>query len=164
MRVLSLLLLVAINAQATERFTNSDKPLVAAEAFARAAHQEPLQPTNANSVRVWIRSYMTGAVRGYVLSKSGSFSCRASSDYADGVVSVSPAECQPYSQGSRALKSLKTLPVFRQEDWDCPFEDGAEVFVEGVRNGERFAIRVGNPGFCADTDSKAIVELLKDLQ
>jgi len=164
MRVLYLLLFVAINAQADEHYATADKPLVATEAYARAAHREPLQSTDADSLRVWIRSYMTGSVEGYVLSNVGSLACRASSDYANGVVTVGPAQCHPYSKGAQVLKSLKALPTFIREDWDCPLEDGGEIYIEGVRAGEHFAIRVGNPGFCADADSKAIVALLKKLR
>jgi hypothetical protein len=164
MRLLYLLLFVALNVQAGEQYATSDKPLTASEAYARAAHQDALKSTDVDSLRVWIRSYMTGSVRGYVLSKSGSLSCQTSSTYADGVVSVSPAQCRPFSKGAQILKRLEPLPAFSQEDWDCPLDDGGEVFIEGVRKGEHFAIRVGNPSFCSDTDSKAIVALLRKLR
>lgn len=115
-------------------------------------------------MRVWTRDYMGGRIEGYVLSQSSSIKCQTTSHYSDGVVTIDHAACRPWHKGGDALEALDALASLDGKSWNCPVFDGGEVFLEGMRNGRRFALRVGNPWACHDARSKAVMGLLDKLK
>jgi hypothetical protein len=164
MRLFFLLLFsVSIGAHAGERYATREGPAAALAAFSRAAHENPLQASGENALRVWTRDYMMGRVQGYIISKNGVLLCRIRSTYADGIVTLGRASCRPSAKGAGALRAFGLLPPFSRSEWDCPLMDGGEVFIEGVRAGAYSAVRIGNPDACDDSESKAVVALLSKL-
>ena len=164
MRLLILpLLLFNLGVHAAERYVSADGPASAFAAFARAAQQQQLLVSDEGELRVWIRNYMSGVVRGYVISKRGAVICSMTSSYVDGVVTIGSANCRRSSKGQAARRAAELLPDFSRSQWDCPLEDGSEVYVEHVYDGRRSAARIGNPGFCNDPQSQAVAALLEKL-
>jgi len=163
MRLLGLLLLVPLAATASERYATSDGPQAAIEAYSRAAHLLPLRASDEDTLRVWTRDYMIGQVQGYTITKTTMISCRASSSYANGSITIERVRCGLSARPAAVNDAIRVLPVFSRQEWNCPAFDGGEVFIEGVRQHKYFAVRVGNPQACDDLESKAIVELLGKL-
>lgn len=163
MRSLYLLLLLPFAAIASERYATSDGPQAAIQAYSRAAHLLPLGNTDEDTLRVWTRDYLIGQVQGYIITKTNMKSCRASSSYADGSVTIGRVRCGPSSKPSALGQDIHALPDFSRKEWTCPAFDGYEVFIEGVRQHKYFVVRVANPQACDDPTSKAIVELLGKL-
>jgi hypothetical protein len=132
----------------------------ALDAFSNAANLQSLARSEGDELRVWTRDYMGGRIEGYVLSKSTSIKCLATSHYTDGVVTIDRAGCRPWHKGTDALGALDALSALNGKAWDCPAFDGSEVFLEALRDGRRFALRVGNPWACKDSRSKAVMTVL----
>jgi hypothetical protein len=130
------------------------------DAFSSAANLQSLARSEGDELRVWTRDYMGGRIEGYVLSKSTSIKCLTTSHYTDGVVTIDRAGCQPWHKGSDALGVLDALSALNGKAWNCPVFDGSEVLLEGLRDGRRFALRVGNPWACKDSRSKAVMTVL----
>jgi hypothetical protein len=107
---------------------------------------------------------MIGRVQGYIITKTTAKSCRASSSYANGSITVGRVRCRLSPRPSAVGQAIHALPTFSRQEWNCPAFDGGEVFIEGVRQHKYFAVRVGNPKVCDDPESKAIVELLGKLE
>ena len=160
MKVFWLILFASFGAHAAERYATDGDLLSTMDAYARAANLQPLKQSDGDSLRVWSRDYMLGAIEGYSFSGGSAIKCRATSEYLDGVISIQRARCRPWHKDAVGLDALDDLAALDGRQWDCPLHDGSETYVEGVRNGRRFALRVGNPDACDDPDSRTVVELL----
>lgn len=163
MKPLYLLVLVPFAAAASEHYVKSEGPQAAIQAYSRAAHLLPLSASDEDELRVWTRDYMIGQVHGFIMTKTTAKSCRASSSYSDGSITIGRVTCSPSPRPSAVDEAIRALPAFSRQEWNCPAFDGGEVFIEGVRQHKYFAVRVGNPQICDDLQSKAIVELLGKL-
>lgn len=163
MRLLCFLLLVPFAAIANEHYSTSDGPQAATQAYSRAAHLLSLQASDEDALRVWTRDYMSGQVQGYIITTHIAISCRAPSSYTDGSITIGHVRCRPAPRPAAVNDAIRALPAFSRQNWNCPAFDGAEVFIEGVRQHVYFAVRAGNPQVCDDPESKAIVELLGKL-
>ena len=160
MKILYLLVFASFGAAAASSYaTGKDLPS-AMDAYSHAANLRPLRQSGDDELRIWSRDYMLGSVEGIVISKSGAIKCIATSQYADGIITVARAKCRPWHKGQEALATLDEISLLDGKEWDCPVFDGGEIYVDGLRDGKRFTFRVGNPGFCSDHDSKIVVELL----
>lgn len=163
MKPLYLLVLVPFASAASEHYVTSEGPQAAIQAYSRAAHLLPLSASDEDTLRVWTRDYMIGQVHGFIITKTTAKSCRASSSYSDGSITIGRVTCSPSPRPSAVDEAIRALPAFSRQEWNCPALDGGEVFIEGVRQHKYFAVRVGNPQICDDPQSKAIVELLGKL-
>jgi hypothetical protein len=145
------------------RYALSDDLPQTLDAYARAAHLQPLRDGRQDELRIWARDSMSGAIEGYLVSRSNAIKCHAASAYEDGVVSIDAVRCRRFHDAEGVLRSLDDLAPLDGKEWDCEVEDGVEVLVEGVRDGTRFVLEVSNPGFCTDPDSRAVANLLHEL-
>jgi hypothetical protein len=163
MRLLYLLALVPFAASAGEHYATSGGPQAAIQAYSDSAHLLPLRASDEDTLRVWTRDYVLGQVHGSIITKTTAKSCRASSSYSNGSVTVGRFTCSSSPRPAAIDGAIGALPAFSRQEWNCPAFDGGEVFIEGVRQHKYFAVRVGNPQVCNDPQSKAIVELLGKL-
>jgi hypothetical protein len=157
------MILMSVGPQTGERYATSEGPTAALAAFSRSVLREPLKATDEGAVRVWTRDYMQGRVQGYILSGDGVLLCRIPSAYADGTVFLGRATCRASVKRATALRAAGSLPKFTRTQWDCPLMDGGEVYIERVHAGQYSSVRVGNPGFCEDSESKAIAAVVSKL-
>ena len=163
MKLLHLILFASLGANAAESYASSDDLSSTVAAYSRAAKLQPLKDSAEDELRVWRRGYMNGDIEGYVVSKRRAIKCRATSGYRDGVVSIDRARCSRWRNGDDAFGATDDLVALDGKEWDCPVDDGFVVYVEGVHNGRRFALRAGNPTLCSDSDSRAVANLLSKL-
>jgi hypothetical protein len=161
MKVFWLILFASFGAHAGERYATDGDLLSTMDAYARAANLQPLKRSDGDSLRVWSRDYMLGAIEGYAISEGNAIKCRTTSDYLDGVISIERARCRRWHKGTVGADVLDGLAALDGRQWNCPLMDGGETYIEGVRNGRRFALRVGNADACDDADSKTVVHLLR---
>ena len=163
MRFLYFLLFASFGVHAGSSYVLGKDLLSAVDAYSRAANLLPLKDSGPDELRVWGHDYMGRRVTGYVISESAAITCRTKYQYVDGTVKIDHAKCRPWHRGQDALAELDSISALNGKEWDCPMLDGAGVYIDGVRNGVRFALRVGNPDACEDENSKAVVSLLRKL-
>lgn len=60
------------------------------------------------------------------------------------------------------MSMLDPVSKLDGRQWDCPVFDGSDVYIDGMRNGRRFSLRIGNPWACSDPDSKAVMDLINE--
>ncbi|UGB39222.1 hypothetical protein [Frateuria soli] len=164
MRLLYLFVLVPFAVTASEHYATSDAPQTAIQAYSHAARLVPLHASDEDTLRIWTRDYMSGQIRGHIITMVTSKSCLASSSYSNGSITIARVRCNPSRKAPEVNEAIRALPAFSRPEWNCPAFDGYEVFIEGVRRHKYFAIRVSNPQVCDDPESEAIVALLGKLE
>jgi hypothetical protein len=160
MKFLYLLLFVSFGANAASSYVAGGDLRSAMDAYSHAANLRPLRDSGDDELRIWSRDYMGGRIAGLIIFKGGAIKCQATSHYADGTITVDHAKCRPWHKGQATLAALDAISLLDGKDWNCPMLDGGEVYIDGVRSGRRFALRVGNPDACSDPDSKVVLDLL----
>lgn len=163
MRILYLLLLASFGANAGSSFVIGKDLQSALDAHSRAANLSPLKSSSPDQLRVWGNDYMGRRITGYAISESGALICNTKYTYADGTIEIDRARCRPWPRGHGALDDMDNLLTLDGRQWDCPMFDGGGFYIEGVRNGKHFALRVSNPDACDDKESAAVINLLRKL-
>jgi hypothetical protein len=166
MKLIYLVLFASFGANAAEIYATEDSVLSAVNAYSRSADLQPLDSSGADELRIWTRSYMGGRITGYVISAHRAMKCQTNSSYADGSVTIEPTRCHRiwrWHNNKDAIDALDTLSAMSGKEWDCPMDDGGEIYIDGVRSAKRISLRVGNPNFCDDSESKAVANLLQTL-
>jgi hypothetical protein len=147
-----------------QSYTEGDNLLSVMDAYSRAVNLQPLRPSGDDELRIWSTDYMSGRITGVAISKNTAIRCNTKYNYSeDGITTIEPATCQRvlrWHKNKDAIAALDTISALDGKQWDCPVFDGYGVYIEGVRNGKRFALRVSNPDACNDPDSKAVVNFL----
>jgi hypothetical protein len=160
-----LALIAAFGVRAAERYAANADLFARADAYSRAARLPSLGTSKGDELRVWTYGFMSPrGIDGFVISRHGSLKCRTRYDHEDGVMTIAAARCRRWHKGMPALASLDGLALLNGKEWSCPMLDGGGVLIEGVRNGKRFAMEVGNPDACDDKDSELVEHLLAELR
>ena len=164
MRLLYLTMFVSLGASAASSSYVLGKDLLSAmDAHSRAANLRPTRDSGSDEIRIWAHDYMGRRITGYVISKGSAMKCTGTYAYADGTITVNRTRCRASHTGKDALNLLDSISALDGKEWDCPMFDGAGFYIEGVRTKKRFALRVGNPDACDDSDSKVVVQVLREL-
>lgn len=162
-RIAYLLICVSLAASASESYAIDAGVQSAADAYSRAAHLRPLHSGGPDQLRVWMEDYMGGRVTGYIAAKRRATKCLTKYHYADGVMTINDAICQRVFRWDRkqeAISLLSNLLSSAGKEWSCPRLDGGGVIIDGVHDGKRITLSVGNPDACNDPASKSVMKLL----
>jgi hypothetical protein len=158
-----LFLLAASFVASTASSYQLDKDVsLALDAYSHAANIRPLRDFGDDELRIWSIGSMSGSVVGVVISRGGAIQCHGSYKYAEGTITIGRAKCRPWHKGQAALSLLDPVAALDGKEWDCPVFDGSDIYIDGVRNGRRFSLRVGNPWACSDPQSKAVMDLVDE--
>lgn len=161
-----LLICASFAAAASESYTLHESARSGADAYSRAAQLQPLQAAGPDELRVWMLDYMGGHVTGYIASRHRATKCLTKYHYADELVTIDDARCWRvwrWVTKQEAIDLLGTLAELDGKEWNCPRLDGGGVIVDGVHDGKRITLEVGNPDACDDPASRAVMKLLRAL-
>lgn len=159
---LLLLLAASFGASAASSYELGKDVSLALDAYSHAANIQPLRGSGDDELRIWSIGSMSGSVFGVVISNDGAIKCHGSYKYAAGTITLGRAKCRPWHKGQAALLMLDPVARLDGKEWDCPLFDGSDVYIDGVRNGRRFSLRVGNPWACSDPESKTVMGLVDE--
>lgn len=165
-RIVFLLIFASLGAKAAESYATDGSVQSAADAYSRAAHLQPLHSAGPDQLRVWMQDYMGRRVTGYIASKRRATKCRTKYHYSDGIMTIDDARCQRvfrWDKKHEAIDLLGRLLSLDGKEWNCPRLDGGGIIIDGVHNGRRITLSVGNPDACNDPESKSVVKLLMAL-
>jgi hypothetical protein len=142
----------------TSRFEREDR-------YALATGLEPLRTTSAPELRIWIEDYMSGAVTGFVITQTGQRKrCGTSSAFSDGVVVIERGSCRRlwgWARGQEVWQLVADLHALDGRRLHCPgIEDGIGFFIEGLHEGQRFALSGSNPDLCTDSPYRTVSAVL----
>ena len=161
--IVCLLLCVSFGAIAAESYALDEGVRSAADAYAHAAHLQALHSGGSDQLRVWTQDYLGRRVTGYIAGKRRATKCFTKYHYSDGIVTISDARCQRVFRWDNKRDAIELLDNLSRSDgkqWSCPMLDGGGVIIDGVYDGKRITLSVGNPGACNDPVSKSVMKLL----
>jgi hypothetical protein len=160
-----------INKQNAKGMTlsQSDSLQTNLDTYAKSARLPVLRGGTGGELRLWVTVATFNArtegieTMGYVYSGDHSSVCRIKGPVAKTGHAGQQRVCRldrHASRGGDIGNEIKSIAALSGMQFDCGVLDGYWVEIDGISNGNHFALEAGNPDSCSDDGSKLIAKVL----